>query len=167
MSELRAIFSTCRKYRYSLVRLVPVTFSFTDRKWIGPQVQFIGLNPSTADEVKDDPTIRRCVGFASSFGFTRLCMTNLFAFRETSPRKMMVEPDPVGPDNDKWLCDIAAQSGLIICAWGTSGIHHNRAAVVKDMLRGRGYKLHCLRKTDCGEPSHPLYLPKELEPIEL
>src|SRR4051794_22888220 len=89
------IFSDCRKYRYVLWR------DWTDLL-IGDQgyAQFICLNPSTADEVQNDPTIRRCIQFAKDFGCSALCMTNLFAWRDTDPKAMMKVPEPVGPDND-------------------------------------------------------------------
>ena len=79
---------------------------------------FVGLNPSTADETNDDPTIRRCISFAQAWGYEGLCMTNLFAFRATEPSDMMKSPDPVGPENDQALINLAESAGVVVAAWG-------------------------------------------------
>jgi hypothetical protein len=121
---------------------------------------FIGLNPSTANETEDDPTIRRCISFAKSWGYDGLCMTNLFAFRATLPAVMLAEPDPVGQDNDQHLLAMAAKAGVVIAAWGTPGVHMGRADAVKAMVPN----LHYLRLTKAGHPGHPLYLPGDLVP---
>lgn len=155
-----AVFSADRIYRYTLSRLVPVTFSFEERKYGGNHVMFIGLNPSTADEVKNDPTIRRCRNFASRWGFSKMVMTNLFAFRSTMPEIMKRAGDPVGPDNDRWLKEIARDAGLIVACWGNHGSWLFRSDSVKAMIPN----LHCLRVTGKGQPEHPLYLPGGLEP---
>lgn len=122
---------------------------------------FIGLNPSTADEKNDDPTIRRCIGFAQNWGFDALCMTNLFAFRATNPGDMLSQADPIGEDNNKTLCDLAKDASLIVAAWGTNGSYLGRDAYVKGMIPG----LHCLQLTKEGHPGHPLYLPRTVKPI--
>lgn len=147
-----ALFSSCRIYRYDLWR-----------EWIGGDgyAMFVGLNPSTADESKDDPTIRRCIAFAKSWGFGALCMTNLFAYRATLPEVMKAAHDPVGPDNNQRLFEAAQHAGVIVAAWGTDGAHLGRAATVRLMLP----RLHYLRMTKFGHPGHPLYLPKTLSPI--
>lgn len=75
-----ASFSLDRVYRYHLWRRLK-------REGCG-SVAFIGLNPSTADEQKDDPTVRRCIGFARAWGYDRVEMLNLFAFRAKDPREM-------------------------------------------------------------------------------
>ena len=124
---------------------------------------FVGLNPSTADEIKDDPTIRRCVAFAKAWGYAGLCMANLFAFRATNPRDMMVAADPVGPENDAHLGMLGQRAGVIVAAWGVNGTHKRRAAQVRKLLPA----LHCLAITKGGHPSHPLYLPKTLTPVPL
>jgi hypothetical protein len=77
---------------------------------------FVGLNPSTADEGGDDPTIRRCVGFARDWGYSGLCMTNLFAFRATQPKDMLAQADPVGPNNDETLTRLAKEAKVIVAA---------------------------------------------------
>lgn len=147
-----AILSPCRLYRYSLTR-----------EWGGGKaVLFVGLNPSTANETQDDPTIRRCIAFAREWGYSRLHMANLFAFRATEPRAMMNASDPIGPDNDMHLLALADNSALTVAAWGIHGKHVDRHIKVRMMLP----RLHYLRLTKHGYPSHPLYLPKTLRPIE-
>lgn len=149
-----ATFSPCHTYRYTLWRSwgddTPKNF-----------VMFIGLNPSTADAFQDDPTIRRCIGFAQSWGYGALCMANLFAFRATEPADMRAALDPIGPDNDKTLTDLAACASKIVAAWGTHGAHLGRDKQVLALLPD----LYCLRQTKQGHPAHPLYLPKTLSPI--
>jgi hypothetical protein len=149
--ESTACFSPCRTYRYSLWR-----------EWIGGDgyAMFIGLNPSTADESSDDPTIRRCIAFAKSWGFSALCMTNLFAFRATLPEVMKKAADPIGPDNDWYLLESARNAGVVVAAWGVHGTHLGRATDVQQMH----LNLHYLRLTNGGHPGHPLYLPQTLRP---
>ena len=146
------VFSACRAYRYTLWR-----------EWIGGSgyLQMIGLNPSTADEVLDDPTIRRCINFAKSWGFSALCMTNAFAYRATDPHVMKANADPIGPENDRWLVDVAQDAGLIVAAWGVHGVHRNRQAELGRLLPAR---LHCLGTTKDGQPKHPLYLRADVRP---
>jgi hypothetical protein len=148
-------FSPDRVYRYVLWR---VWANHASPRYCA----FIGLNPSTADETTDDPTIRRCIGFAKAWGYDALAMLNLFAYRATYPADMKAESDPVGDDNDVWLARIAAEAGVVIAAWGNHGAHLNRAAAVRVLLPN----LHCLRLTKAGQPEHPLYLPAALEPMD-
>lgn len=122
---------------------------------------FIGLNPSTADEKLNDPTIRRCIAFAQSWGFGSLCMTNLFAYRATQPTDMLAQDDPVGPENDEYLRALASVSSVVVAAWGTHGTHYGRNNTVRSMLP----RLHYLRLTKEGHPGHPLYLPAKLKPV--
>ena len=123
---------------------------------------FIGLNPSTADETNDDNTVRRCIKYAQNWGYAGLCMTNLFAFRARSPEVMKAAKDPIGPDNDRTLADMAECAGVIVAAWGVHGIHLNRDKEVRKILP----HLHYLRLTKEGFPGHPLFLPKELKPVQ-
>lgn len=149
-----AVFSPCRQWRYELWR-----------RWApGPFVQFIGLNPSTADEVQDDPTVRRCIAYSKRWGFSALCMTNLFAWRSTDPRGMKAAVDPVGPANDETLTRIAGLAGLVIAAWGVHGTFAGRADHVLKILPVRPL---CLAKTKDGHPGHPLYLRADAKPIQL
>jgi hypothetical protein len=147
-----AVFSPCRRYRYTLWR-----------EWIGGDgyAMVVGLNPSTADEVQNDPTVRRCIAYAKSWGFGGLCMTNLFAFRATDPQDMKAVADPIGPDNDRHLLDCARHAGVVVAAWGEHGVHLDRAAAVTQLLGD----LHYLRMNQSGQPGHPLYLPKALRPV--
>lgn len=145
-----------RAYRYRL-----------DRR-VGPGagvVAFIMLNPSTADERTDDPTIRRAIGFARTWGFGRLVVGNLFAYRCTDPRGLRRVADPVGRRNDRSLRALATRADLVVCAWGVHGRLHDRAAAVRDLLAGAGVRPHVLRLTRDGAPAHPLYLPAALTPI--
>lgn len=152
LMERGAYISPCGLYRYSLWR-----------QWApGPQVMFVGLNPSTADATLDDPTIRRCIGFARAWGYGGLMMTNLFAWRATAPRDMMAAADPVGPDNDRVLQIAHAKAAITVAAWGAHGTFLSRHGAVRAMLP----RLHCLRLTKDGHPGHPLYLPASLQPVE-
>jgi hypothetical protein len=152
--KTNAELSTCRKYRYALWR------TWDESK---PFAMFVGLNPSTADEIEDDPTIRRCINFASSWGFGGLCMTNLFAYRATDPNAMFAEKDPVGPENDKWIISLAKEAGILVAAWGNDGVYLGRSKQVQKILP----PLHCLKLNKSGEPSHPLYLPGTTQPVPM
>jgi len=125
-------------------------------------VNFILLNPSKADESTDDPTVRKCVKFAQSWGgFDALCITNLFAYRATDPGKMKAFADPIGLGNNRHLLKIAENASLIVCAWGLDGVHMGRASAVKRLLRP--FDLHYLRISR-EQPWHPLYLPDNTRP---
>lgn len=150
-----AHFSRCRTWRYALWR-----------EWdpARPRVMLIGLNPSTADAKRNDPTIRRCIGFARSWGFGGLWVLNLFAFRATYPDDLKVATDPVGPNNDRWLRRVAKDCPRVVACWGNDGAFLGRSARVRALLGGRSGKLEILRMNTSGEPAHPLYLPKTLRP---
>lgn len=143
--------SDCRTYRYALWR------TWDESK---PYAMFIGLNPSTADETEDDPTIRRCIAFAKDWGYGGLCMGNLFAFRATKPGDMMLVQDPVGPDNDRWLQNLAGNAGVIVAAWGNGGSYRGRSKEILSMFQN----LMCLKQNQSGEPVHPLYQPSSAMP---
>jgi hypothetical protein len=154
-----ADFSLCRTWRYRL-----------QRRWTdGPLVAFILLNPSTADETLDDPTIRRCIGYAKGWGYGGLVLGNIFAFRATDPKVMKAAADPVGPDNDAWLEKIAGQVGMghLVCGWGGHGEHQGRGKTVMERLIGAGHLPKALTLTGNGMPGHPLYLRADLEPFVL
>jgi hypothetical protein len=141
-----AYLSPCRTWRYSLTRdVAPLTGEGT--------VVFVGLNPSTADETQDDPTIRRCVGFAQRWGYARLKMLNLYAYRATDPRELRTAADPVGPDNDHVLSVVFGGCDLIVAAWGVGAAPARVAAIMDWPLRPRV----CLGLTKDGAPRHPLY----------
>ena len=141
-----AVFSDDRVHRYTLTRV-------WDRS--REVAMFIGLNPSTADETQDDPTIRRCTRFARDWGFGGLVMTNIFAFRSTDPNGMKAARDPVGPDNDDHILKMAMHAGVIVCAWGAHGVFMDRGLEVVELLRG--FKLKIFKTTKSGMPVHPLY----------
>lgn len=124
---------------------------------------FIGLNPSTADEINNDPTVTRCIKYAHRWGYGGLVMTNIFAYRATEPTDMKRMSDPIGPDNNVWLTRIADEAGIIVAAWGNHGQHMNRSAWVKAHIPS----LHCLKQNASGEPAHPLYLRADLEPYPM
>lgn len=126
--------------------------------------QFIGLNPSTADETNDDPTIRRCIDFAKRWGFGAMCMTNAFAFRSTDPSVMKSNSNPVGGENNRWIIDIGKNAGLVVAAWGKHGKHLNRDETVLRYLMAQEIQVHCLGLNNDGTPKHPLYLAKETKP---
>ncbi len=156
------IFSPDRKYRYTLWRSWPIEdllgFESSAETSAHKFVQFIGLNPSTADETRDDPTVRRCCGFAKAWGFGAICMTNLFAFRATDPQVMLAEPFPHGAVNNTRLLEIGSGAGLIVAAWGTHGAHLDCGSFVRKMFFDCGLKLHHLGLNGDGSPKHPLYL---------
>lgn len=149
-----AAFSRCGRYRYAVWR------TWNPDK---PRVLFIGLNPSTADARRDDPTLVRCMGFARDWGYGGVVTANLFAWRATDPRNLRQATEPVGPGNDRWLRRLVDASTLTVAAWGNHGAWRERA----DRIRSRFPALYCLRLTAAGEPAHPLYLPKHLTPFPL
>lgn len=140
--------SSCGRYRYML-----------RRSWSGdPRAVFVMLNPSTADALQDDPTIRRCIGFAKAWGCGGLWVGNLYAYRATNPRDLWTVDDPVGPDNDLWLASCAlGVAGPVVAAWGAHARPDRVDAVRR--LPGMG-SLEALGVTTAGAPRHPLYLPK-------
>lgn len=149
-----AVLSECGTYRYEL-----------SRRWgAGSAVVFIGLNPSTADAYQDDPTIRRCVGFAKAWGHDALIMMNLFAYRATKPADMFAaaknNANIVGPRNAEFLESAVDGPHTIIAAWGKDG-----DCCDADDLISTGLLKH-LGLNKNGTPKHPLYLPKTSVPIE-
>jgi len=150
-------------YRYRLTR-----------EWDAdrPVVNFIGLNPSTADALVDDPTIRRCIGFAKRWGFGKLIMTNLFALRCTDPAKLcFAAVDPIGPQTNGWLETSAAEASLVVAAWGAvDGLMRDdvrfaqrRAVVVCNLIFTTS--IHALGFTKAGFPRHPLYMRGDAKPL--
>jgi hypothetical protein len=144
-----AHFSACRTWRYSLTREIAALEG-------KGTCTFVGLNPSTADETKDDPTIRRCMDFARRWGYARLAVVNVYAFRCTDPRALRDAADPVGPENDAVLSVVFAGSDLIVAAWGI----HTGEDRVADVMRLPHRPFACLGLTKEGAPRHPLYLPR-------
>ena len=156
-----AVFSDCRNYRYDLWRIWNVH---------RPQVLFIGLNPSIADETENDPTVRRCIGFAQKWGYGGLHIANLFALRATQPRLLKLADDPVGPQNDTWLERLFSKTDVWVFCWGNQGRFFNRNQfILKAALRLGCQKAYFLRKTKQAQPAHPLFLPADtqLKPFHL
>lgn len=122
------------------------------------------LNPSTADEVKLDPSCTRARIYAERWGFGALIVTNLFGWRATDPDDMKAARDPVGRGNDRAIVESARNAALVVCAWGNHGAHLGRAELVLRLLRREKVALHALRVNDGGHPAHPLYLPGALQP---
>ena len=145
-----ANFSTCRKYRYSLSRIWDKQKKF---------VLFIGLNPSTADEKVDDPTIRRCSGYAQKWGYGGFIMVNLFAYRTTLPSNLKKVKYPVGRDNDKYIVKLSKKADITVAAWGNNGNLYRRDKQVLSLVPN----LMCLKVNKSGQPAHPLYLNKDLK----
>lgn len=140
-----ATISQCGFYRYSLAR-----------QWAAGNAiaTFIMLNPSTADAEKDDPTIRRCIAFARTWGCDGLRVLNLFALRTPSPKEMMAANDPIGPDNIDAFRSILSDDGPVVCAWGNHGSFMNQAEHVLGWIEHLNPK--CLGLTNSGQPKHPL-----------
>lgn len=135
------------------------------RHWAeGPHVVFVMLNPSTADAMKDDPTIRRCRGFARRWRFGSFQVVNLFAFRATDPRELRAAEDAVGPENDQCIERVLKTADAVVCAWGSKPIVKHRAPAVLKLIRDAGHTPQRIGPpTKSGEPRHPLYLRADLE----
>lgn len=167
-----ATWSPCKSYRYTLRRQLRLT--------LAPRVvAFLMLNPSTADEHDDDPTIRRCVDFAQSWGFCELMIVNVYAWRSTDPKmlpqvgvtarkieramRVRAPPDPVGTDNDVAILAACERAEMVVCAWGKNA-KQGRIAQLRQLLAGQASKLHALKLNNDGSPAHPLYLNGSLRP---
>lgn len=162
-----AVFSPCKNFRYSLWRI------WEEGDTTGRCV-FIGLNPSTATETDDDPTIRRCINFAKDWGYTSLFMLNAYAFRATNPKDMkkgrrfadspVVTSNPIGVENDESIVEVASQAGIVIAAWGGHCAKSRAKQVFHLVTKVAGQPLRCLGVNDDGSPKHPLYVKGETEP---
>jgi len=123
------------------------------------------LNPSTATEVQNDPTIERCEQRARRLGYGGFVIANIFAFRATDPRDMRAAIDPVGPDNDAMVVQAARWADDVIAAWGTHGAHRGQGPAMATLLRAQPRPLFHLGLTKHGHPKHPLYLPYSQTPV--
>ena len=150
--------SECGGYRYLLTRRFETGTG---------SCLFVMLNPSTADAGTDDPTIRRCVGFAKSWGFKELRVVNLFALRSTDPQQLELVEDPIGPQNDVVLRHELQGTGQVVAAWGNRGTLYQRSAVVREMMLEFGIPAMCLGLNRAGEPVHPLYVPATARPLTM
>lgn len=153
----RASFSRSRVFRYSLLR-----------RWSPGQRSacFCLLNPSTADARRNDPTVRRCIGYAMDWGFDALEVVNIFALRSTDPAALTQHPDPVGPGNDRAILRAVQRADLVVLGWGAHGQLFNRGRRVIQLIAPHATP-HCLGLTAAGHPRHPLYLPKTIDPAPL
>jgi hypothetical protein len=155
-----AVFSPCERYRYHLTRVWDETKG---------RCLFVMLNPSTATAEQDDPTIRRCIGYARTWGWGSLEVVNLFALRATDPKELPKQQkrggvaSVIGPDNDAAIVAAAERAGLIVMAYGNHGALFARDAEVLRLLDGR--TLFCLGTAKTGRPLHPLYLSSNLKPV--
>jgi len=149
-----AKFSKCRKYRYTLWRT-----------WdkLKPKIMFLGLNPSTADEIKNDPTVTRCINYSKSWGYGGMYMMNIFSFRTTYPVELKKAKDPIGSKNDYWIKKIYKDVDKCIGAWGNDGEFKNRSEDIIKLIPD----IYCLKVNSSGQPAHPLYLKSNLSPFLL
>ncbi|WP_045387921.1 DUF1643 domain-containing protein [Falsirhodobacter sp. alg1] len=151
-----AVYSDDEAYRFLLTRT-----------WDegGKRVLFIMLNPSTATEAQNDPTVERCERRARTLGFGAFRVCNIFAWRDTDPKKMRAAADPVGAENDAAIAESALWADTIVCAWGTHGAFMNRGAQVEAVLRATGRPLYHLGLSQAGHPKHPLYIGYAVQPV--
>lgn len=151
-SAAGADFSQDGKYRYTLWRI-------WDRS--KPMVLFILLNPSTADEIKLDPTLTRCNSFAQQWGYGGMLVGNLFALRSTNPKALYKAKDPIGPENDRKLQELIGMAAITVVGWGTHGNFMDRGKKVLAMVKHP----YCLDYNINGSPKHPLYLRGDMVPV--
>lgn len=144
-----ALYSDCERYRYVLTRT-----------WgpACPKALFVMLNPSTATERQNDPTVERCERRARTLGFGAFRVCNIFAWRETDPTKMRRVLDPVGPENDAAIAEGCHWADRIVCAWGTHGAFLGRGPAVERLIRAISRDLYHFGLTKNGHPRHPLYV---------
>jgi hypothetical protein len=149
-----AIFSPCGTYR---VRL--------DRWWSDrPRVAFGLLNPSTAGKDDDDPTSRRLIGFCRDWGLGGYSLFNAHALISTDPEGLYTHPDPIGPENDRYILEVARSCCAVIVGWGVHGKFMDRGEKVVQLLKANGIQPLSFGKTKEGFPRHPLYLPRTATP---
>lgn len=148
-----AIFSDCRRYRYDLMR-----------RWNteGRKIVFIGLNPSTADEETNDPTVTRCMRWAYRWSYSEMHMLNIFAYRSTDPKQLDKVIDPVGSETDRYISQECEDAETVICCWGNWGKYLDRGQEARYLLNH--LELWCFDITKLGQPKHPLYLPNGIIP---
>ncbi|WP_204950675.1 DUF1643 domain-containing protein [Methylopila capsulata] len=161
-----AVFSQCGRYRYRLDRHIGGG---------GPPVTFILHNPSTADAVADDPTLRRAMGFARKWGCDRLVLVNPWARVATKPNELWITSDPVGPENDAYIDqaigEMIQQGGFLVCAWGVIRppkpvwpVAVKRVLSIRERLRACSADVRALGLNNDGSPKHPLYLRADATP---
>jgi hypothetical protein len=150
-----AVYSDCEAYRYALTR-----------EWaVGRRLLVVMLNPSTATEEANDPTVERCERRARGLGYGGFRVVNLFAWRATDPRALRAVADPIGPDNDAALDQGADWADDVLCGWGGHGGLLGRDRAVTALLRATGRPLWHLGLTLGGQPKHPLYIGYDQAPV--
>ncbi len=151
-----ATYSDCERYRYDLTRV-----------WdeAGRKIAFVMLNPSTATEVQNDPTVERCERRARTLGYGAIRVCNIFAWRDTDPFAMRKAPEPVGPLNNTAISDACLWADTVVAAWGTHGAHMGRGPQVEVLMRGSGKPLYHLGLSKAGHPKHPLYIAYAQQPV--
>lgn len=154
-----ATFSECRRWRYTLWRRWS---AFSEDESLAV---WLCLNPSTASEHKNDPTVTRCIEFSKSWGYTGMVMLNLFGYRATDPKEMKRYQEPVGDQNDAAIIEVSQYAKALICGWGNHGSHQDRDLRVLSKLRRAKVKPMCLVVTGKGQPQHPLYVKASKQPI--
>lgn len=137
------------------------------RKWDSRKgmVAFVGLNPSTANETVNDPTVRRCINFARKWGYGGIYMLNIFAYRATDPSEMKKQEHLDLQDNIEKIVEVARECDLVVGCWGVHGSFMGQGKKVVEVLGKNGIKLYCLGITKDGHPKHPLYLRGDLKPV--
>jgi hypothetical protein len=152
-----ATYSECERYRYALTR-----------EWAPEQGRLlcVMLNPSTATEAQNDPTVERCERRARALGYGAFRVCNIFAWRSTDPKVLRTLADPIGPENDRAIGEGAAWADRVLCAWGSHGAHLGRGTEVERLLRASGARLCHLGLTRAGHPRHPLYVAYATEPVD-
>ena len=155
-TDCQAIYSDCELYRMRL------SIHWDRSK---PSINFLMLNPSTATERKNDPTVEGCEQRARAWGYGSLIVTNIFAFRATDPREMMSHPEPVGPGNDYFIIESARECLVTVAAWGNHGSHKLRGAEVRNMLRTYEIRPFIFAVNKTGEPKHPLYVARNVPAV--
>ena len=152
-TDCGAVFSPCQRHRYTLWRTWDA-----DK----PPLIFVMLNPSTADETKNDPTVERCERRARRLGYGGVLVLNAYALRSTDPKGLKQVADPVGPANFELISQaVGASDGQVVVAWGThindcDKGHERRVAKVLRLSTDK--PLLCLGTTKTGHPKHPLYI---------
>ena len=151
-----ATYSDCERYRYDLTRVWDES---------GRKISFVMLNPSTATEVQNDPTVERCERRARALGYGAFRVCNIFAWRDTDPRKMRKAADPIGPENDDAIVAACHWADTVVCAWGTHGEHLSRGPAAEALMRETGKALYSLGLSKAGHPKHPLYISYAQQPL--
>ena len=155
-SEVRARFSACTRYRYTLEETWDATL---------PRVMWLLMNPSVAGLDHADPTLRRTGAFSRKWGYGGQLVGNVHAYRTTAQRRLLEIDDPAGPENDEALVMMAKRTGIVMLAYGQPPKPlRPRSAHVVELLQATGAKLYALRLAKDGSPFHPLYLPGDALP---